>query len=454
MRAELAVSPGSGGGFVPRLMRQAQRDAGIADRSRTILVDDNVPDVGWGSPQWLDPDSFFRKHYPDVELVLEKTAVAAERVFAAEGLRIDYLHIDADHSPQGCLDDFTNYRPFLHVGSLVTLRDTNLPGAGVTYVLEYLRARSDCEVLDIVEAGTGTAVVRITCELDPAVAGPIPPDVSAPVEIAQCRDSPLLEPPTVQWRYLHSEAFSLRNVLAAHIVRDCPTVIEIGGCHTPIDRYLAGTHKSVLVIDPFIRDATRDSLNGTPCQVRHVRARFQDLVWTVRREREYGLVILGLDLEGLSAADQETLFSLVRGARTTVVEFASSWDPSGRMYAAILAGAGVEELQRVRLDLGATTSATSPTAGRRASSASFTCSDIGTTSPSRPSRRARAATRHIGIDSSPATKPSPRVGGDTVASGAFATMLCTSLTVATNGFRSDGTLDWRGSAWGRTSLSS
>src|SRR5207245_391775 len=86
LRAEVAVCLGSGGGFVPRLMRQAQRDAGIAVRSRTILVDGDVPDAGWGSPQWLEPDSFFRVHYPDVELVLESTSAAAERVFGAEGV--------------------------------------------------------------------------------------------------------------------------------------------------------------------------------------------------------------------------------------------------------------------------------------------------------------------------------------------------------------------------------
>src|SRR5437016_12503971 len=87
-KARMAVCLGSGGGFVPRLMRQAQRDAGIAVRSRTILVDGDVPDAGWGSPQWLEPDSFFRVHYPDVELVLESTSAAAERVFGAEGVRI------------------------------------------------------------------------------------------------------------------------------------------------------------------------------------------------------------------------------------------------------------------------------------------------------------------------------------------------------------------------------
>jgi hypothetical protein len=351
LRADVAVCLGSGGGFVPRLMRQAQRDAGIADRSRTILVDGDVPDGGWGSPQWLAPDSFFRVHYPDVELVLDRTDAAAERVFATQGIRVDYLHIDADHSLEGCLGDFNRYRPFLHRGSLVTLHDTNYPGAGVTYVLECLRARSDCEVLDIVEFGTGTALVRITADSGPAAARSIAPDAASAVEITRRGNSPAVEAPTIQWRYLRSEAFTVRNVLAAHLVRDCDTVVEIGGWHTPIDRYLNGTHTAIIVVDPFIRDSTRYSLNGAPCHVCHVRARFQDLVWTVRRAGEYGLVLLGLDLEGLTTADEEILFSLVRDARRTVIEFPTSWDPSGRQYAAILAGAGVEELLRLRLDL-------------------------------------------------------------------------------------------------------
>src|SRR6266436_227006 len=68
LQARLAVCLGSGGGFVPRLMRQAQRDLGIAPTSRTVLVDGNVPSAGWGSPAWLPADSFFRRSFPDVEI--------------------------------------------------------------------------------------------------------------------------------------------------------------------------------------------------------------------------------------------------------------------------------------------------------------------------------------------------------------------------------------------------
>src|SRR5690349_21274860 len=46
-RTRVAVCLGSGGGFVPRLMRQAQRDLGIDADSRTILVDADLPQAGW-----------------------------------------------------------------------------------------------------------------------------------------------------------------------------------------------------------------------------------------------------------------------------------------------------------------------------------------------------------------------------------------------------------------------
>lgn len=163
--AKVAVCLGSGGGFVPRMMRQAQRDLGLTKRARTILVDANKPEAGWGTPTWLSPDSFFRQAFSDIELLISTTKEAAENYFAPQAIAIDYLHIDADHSYIGCLEDFRLYRPFLKEGSIVTLHDSNLNNAGVGAVVEYLRTRRDCEVLDFPHIGCGTALVRITaCE--------------------------------------------------------------------------------------------------------------------------------------------------------------------------------------------------------------------------------------------------------------------------------------------------
>src|SRR4030095_8107770 len=112
-RTRVAVCLGSGGGFVPRLMRQAQRDLGIDTDSRTILVDADLPQAGWGSPQWLGASSFFRSRFADIEIVMSTTQAAVADYFAPRGIKIDYLHIDADHSFRGCLADFQDYRPLL-----------------------------------------------------------------------------------------------------------------------------------------------------------------------------------------------------------------------------------------------------------------------------------------------------------------------------------------------------
>ena len=81
-----------------------------------------------GAPEWLAANSFFRTQYPDVETVVDLTSNAAREFFEKQGISIDYLHIDADHSFAGCYEDFSTFRHFLHEGSIVTLHDTELSG--------------------------------------------------------------------------------------------------------------------------------------------------------------------------------------------------------------------------------------------------------------------------------------------------------------------------------------
>jgi hypothetical protein len=348
-RARVAVCLGSGGGFVPRLMRQAQRDLGIAHQSRTILVDGNVPEAGWGAPTWLDPGSFFRRNYPDVELVLQTTQQAAGGFFADNAISIDYLHIDADHSFEACLADFRTYRPLLGPTSVVTLHDTNFPGAGVRYVVDYLRGLPECEVVDFVDQGVGLALVRINANSPTAR----PTSASAPedaIMITRKPDIPLLEAPSIEWKYLYSESFQIRNVLAAHYVRACRTVVELGGWKTPIDRFLTGRHQAVFVVDPFIREYESADLNGDACRIRHIRGRFQDVWWQIAHPREYGLVMLGLELQDLSEEDFRVLCDLVDNARTVVIEFPSTWEPSRAQYERLRAQTHLVERLRTRLD--------------------------------------------------------------------------------------------------------
>jgi len=139
-QAKLAVCLGSGSGFVPRLMRMAQNDLGIAAASETVLVDANLPEAGWGSPDYFSP-CFFTESF-DVRIVQKKTADAV-----SEFTDIDYLHIDADHSYEGSKSDLMEYSKKLSKKAVITMHDTIPRKAGVWKVIE--EAREDFDVVDL-----------------------------------------------------------------------------------------------------------------------------------------------------------------------------------------------------------------------------------------------------------------------------------------------------------------
>jgi hypothetical protein len=124
-QARVAVCLGSGGGFIPCLMRQAQLDLGIQP-SATYLVD-AVLDAGGGMPDcpggWVHADSAIRVYYPDINIIQEKTSEAVSG-FTEES--IDFLHIDADHSYLGVISDLDNYLPKVRPGGFITCHDLRM----------------------------------------------------------------------------------------------------------------------------------------------------------------------------------------------------------------------------------------------------------------------------------------------------------------------------------------
>lgn len=162
--AKLCVCLGSGGGFVPRCMRAGQRLGGV-DGS-TVLVDGNCG--SWGRPNYLSPETFFRRVWPDIDVRIQTTEQAAEK-FAEHGDKIDYLHIDADHTYKGSKYDFEMYTPLLSRDAIVTIHDTrmkhkrgqrnNLPKYGVYQTLADIRKMKDWEVIDL-PIGNGLAIAK------------------------------------------------------------------------------------------------------------------------------------------------------------------------------------------------------------------------------------------------------------------------------------------------------
>ena len=159
LRAELCVCIGSGGGFVPRLMRQAQRDLNMT-KARTVLIDANVGD--WSRPEWMDKGSFFKSQYSDIEIIMDKSS-SVFRQSATKDWKIDYLHIDGDHSHQGSLEDFQNYKSLMSPRGIITFHDTKPYEYYNVSCWKTIRdVRDDGHrVLDFPWLGSGTAVIQL-----------------------------------------------------------------------------------------------------------------------------------------------------------------------------------------------------------------------------------------------------------------------------------------------------
>lgn len=122
--------------------------------------------------------------------------------------------------------------------------------------------------------------------------------------------------------HLASPAAALRQVLAAHAVRHCTHIVEIGGAGLPITGFLTHHPASVTVIDPKIPAYEADTLNGAPCRLRHVAAKLQEV--EIAPAQPYGLVLLGLSLKpfGRRAATPPELLALAAGAAVLVIDYA------------------------------------------------------------------------------------------------------------------------------------
>jgi len=159
-KCELCVCLGTGGAFVPRMMRQGQIDAELED-SKTIIVDINdVENRKWGYPKWTAKDSFFRSNWPEVEWMETSTIEAAD---SFDTLSIDFLHIDADHSR--AWEDFVLYAPKIKVGRFVTLHDTitRQGDCNAPLAVENIRGLYNWDIVnfpDICRRAGGTALAR------------------------------------------------------------------------------------------------------------------------------------------------------------------------------------------------------------------------------------------------------------------------------------------------------
>ena len=156
------------------------------------------------------------------------------------------------------------------------------------------------------------------------------PYASAPAKASDAPAGTLLP-------HLASPAAALRQVLAAHAVRACAHIVEIGGAGLPITGFLTHRPDSVTVIDPKIPDFATETLNGAPCRLRHLAAKLQEV--EIAPSAPYALILLGLSLKpfGRRGATPPELLALAAGAEVLVIDYALDLERAQGQIGALMA---------------------------------------------------------------------------------------------------------------------
>ncbi len=314
VRSQVSVCIGSGGGFVPSLMRRAQLDAGIEPAS-TILIDANLPDLAFGSPGaaggWLTDENRFLEREQDIQ-VLSMLSADAAPLLAAEGLRIDHLHIDGDHSARGVLADYSAYSPLLSDRGVVTFHDLRLKGVEEA-LTEIIGNNPHLEFLSFPEIGSGTGILRKRLPADTPRLGQTRSQladsdrktaVSPDAATASASESQI-KARFERWDYLDTRTYQSRYRLVADWIDDADkAVVEIGGFPNSIVGFLSRC-KRVHAVEPYLTDNFRQTISerakqqGSDLMIHN--SSVGDLKLDVQNLKPYNFVCLGLDIS--SAAE-------------------------------------------------------------------------------------------------------------------------------------------------------
>jgi hypothetical protein len=166
--------------------------------------------------------------------------------------------------------------------------------------------------------------------------------------------------------HLAGPASPVRQVIAAHFLRDFAHIVEIGGNRMPITGFLTHRPLSVLSVDPHTEPFEAETLNGAPCRVRHVALKFQEVSFDLA-PRSYGLALIGFSLRGFGGRDPagDVLFRLLDNAGVVVIDYAPALERAASMIPAILSRPALSSELAVDMTLADPAISNSPFAARR-----------------------------------------------------------------------------------------
>ena len=125
LKSQVCVCLGSGGGYVPRLMTDAIWELQETDMIEMgeVYVVDATNSVN-GEVDWSDEDSYLREKF-NPRFLNTTTEDAFYNFFVKRDIKIDYLHIDADHTYEGVKKDFELYSTLMNENGIISIHDTD-----------------------------------------------------------------------------------------------------------------------------------------------------------------------------------------------------------------------------------------------------------------------------------------------------------------------------------------
>jgi hypothetical protein len=171
IKPSICVIIGSGGGLIPRIIREAQIQS-FAQNSKTYLID--LGETMGAMPNKIhNPNSIFRLLYPEIIVFKGYSVPEGIDFISKKEQTIDLLWIDGDHSHEGSLKDFNSYSPLVSNSGLIFLHDTAPNGTGniqpdwcgVNKTIECIRNNKDFEIINFVkigalDPGAGVAIIK------------------------------------------------------------------------------------------------------------------------------------------------------------------------------------------------------------------------------------------------------------------------------------------------------
>ena len=122
LKARVCVCLGSGGGYVPRLMVDCVYELNETkmygeDKYGEVYVVDATNGFN-GEVDWSNEDSFLRENF-NPRFINSTTEDAFYNFFVKRDSKIDYLHIDADHTYESVKKDLELYLPKVKNGGII-----------------------------------------------------------------------------------------------------------------------------------------------------------------------------------------------------------------------------------------------------------------------------------------------------------------------------------------------